>query len=156
MSEPLITLGWREWLSLPALDIPVIAAKVDTGARTSCLHTFGVERFYEGGAPWLNFQLHPRQQDTDFCVSRQAAVHDEREVTDSGGHTERRYVILTDWRVGDICHPIEITLTSRDTMRFRMLLGRTAMKDRCLVNPALSWQLGETLPNDFDAAWHLL
>lgn len=152
-NHSLITLGWREWLSLPSLDIPLIAAKIDTGARTSCLHAYDVKPFVNEGAPWVEFALHPLQQNTEFGVLRQVPVLDQRQVTDSGGHTEERYVIQSDIAINGQEWPIEITLTNRDTMRFRMLLGRTAMNEHCVVNPALSWQLGERSQADFKQAW---
>lgn len=139
----LITLGWREWLSLPDLDLPIIAAKIDTGAKSSCLHTFQIEAFEKAGQPWVRFGVHPVQNNSDVVVWRDAAVKDQREVSDSGGHKELRYVIETNVQIGGTTQLIEMTLTNRDSMRFRMLLGRTAMNGLCLVNPEASWCLGD-------------
>lgn len=141
--QDLITLGWREWLSLPHLELPLIAAKIDTGARSSCLHTFQIDPFQKEGQDWVRFAVHPMQNTNDVVVWREALVKDLREVSDSGGHKEKRYVIETELLINGIRKPIEMTLTNRDTMRFRMLLGRTAMNGLCVVNPALSWCLGE-------------
>lgn len=134
-----ITIGWREWVSLPTLGIPRIKAKIDTGARTSCLHAFSYERLTERGAPWLRFHVHPRQINTADVIVCMAPLTDERIVTDSGGHRELRPIITTRIVIGNTEFDAEFTLTNRDTMRFRMLLGRVAMAGRFLVNPQRSF-----------------
>jgi hypothetical protein len=141
-TEQPLTLGWREWLALPDLAIPLIKAKVDTGARTSTLHTFYVDPFKSGGKPYARFGLHPLRGRTDIAIHAQAPLIDCRQVTDSGGHRERRFVILTQVAMGGRAWPIELTLTNRETMLFRMLLGRTAMAGRALVDPDRSFLLG--------------
>lgn len=136
-------VGWREWLALPELGVEHIKAKVDTGARTSAIHAFQVEPFRKHDAQWVRFALHPNQDDSETVIWCEAAVIDERNVTDSGGHTEKRFVILTDVRMGEKVWPIEVTLTNRDNMLFRMLLGRTAMSaGHIVVNPAMSFLTG--------------
>lgn len=137
--DELRTVGWREWLTLPELDIPWIKAKVDTGARTSALHASTIDEFTRHDQLWVRFVMHPLQRRNVPELICTAKVKDVREVTDSGGHREQRYVIETTVCIGGICWPIELTLTNRDTMKFRMLLGRTAMKGRLLVNPAKSY-----------------
>ncbi|MEX1222749.1 MAG: ATP-dependent zinc protease [Idiomarina sp.] len=136
------TLGWREWGALPELGIAAIKMKVDTGAKTSCLHAFKLEPFQRDGEAWLRIWMHPEQnsQREQICEAR---LHDQRAVTDSGGHTEQRYVIKSRLVMGDFDAPIELTLTNRDSMKFRMLLGRQAMRRQFLVNPDASYLLGE-------------
>jgi len=131
-------VGWREWLALPQLNVPWIKAKVDTGARTSALHTCFVEEFTRDDRLWVRFVLHPLQGTSTPELTCEALVKDRRVVSDSGGHREQRYVIETLARLGNEEWPIEMTLTNRETMRFRMLLGRTAM-DRLLVDPSRSY-----------------
>jgi hypothetical protein len=137
-----LTVGWREWLALPALGIPAVKAKVDTGARTSCLHSYRVERLREGGKELVRFEVHPLQGRQDLSLSCTAELLDQRLVSDSGGHRELRWVICTPIRIGDQEWAAELTLTDRDSMRFRMLLGRTAMHGRILVDPEASYLAG--------------
>jgi len=140
--KPLV-IGWREWLTLPELGLPPIKAKIDTGARTSALHAFCVETITIDGSEKVRFGIHPIQKRTDIEYTCIADIVDQRWVTDSGGHKEKRYVISTPLKVGEQTWPIELTLTNRDTMRFRMLLGRTAMRGRFLVKPDTSFTLGK-------------
>jgi hypothetical protein len=142
LSDPII-IGWREWVGLPELGIKQIKAKVDTGARTSALHAFEIKPFSEGGVEHVEFRLHPMQRDLETIQICRAPVIDQRTVTDSGGHKEDRWVIATSVTIGPHTLPIEMTLTSRDEMLFRMLLGRTAIKNIALVNPARSYLVGK-------------
>lgn len=136
-------LGWREWIGFPELGIPQIKAKVDTGARTSCLHAFLVEPFEKEGAQWVRFDIHPIQGDTSESIRCEALVRDQRVIRDSGGHEELRYVIETTISIGETCLSIEVTLTDRDSMRFRALLGRTAIRGNFLVDPRRSYISGK-------------
>lgn len=137
----LFVIGWREWISLPELGIDRIKAKIDSGARTSALHAFAIRPFKQEGKHYIHFKMHPLQRRTDTVVECVSEVQDIRWVTDSGGHRERRYVIKTPVIMGAHTWVIEITLTNRDIMNFRMLLGRTAMRYRAVVNPAASFLL---------------
>lgn len=143
MSNDLITVGWREWVYLPDLHIDKIKAKVDTGARTSCLHAFQIDPYTDNGIEKVHFLIHPIQKRDDIVDECDAVVLDKRKVSDSGGHTETRFVIATRLVMGPHEWDIEMTLTNRDTMMFRMLLGRTAMESRVLVNPARSYLTGK-------------
>lgn len=133
------TIGWREWVNLPELGIDKIKAKIDTGARTSALHAFSLEPFQEAGQEKIRFLIHPLQHNTDDIITCVADVVDKRPVTDSGGHTEERFVIATPICIAGQTWPIEITLTERENMLFRMLLGRSAIRRRFMVNPARSF-----------------
>lgn len=136
-------LGWSEWVAIPELNVPKIKCKVDTGARTSALHAFYVEEFEKDGKKRVRFGLHPDQNNTDSEIHCVSDVLDIRKVTDSGGHTESRYVIKTSVVIGQHAWPIELTLTNRDTMRYRMLLGRTAIADNYIVDAGATELMGE-------------
>jgi hypothetical protein len=132
-------IGWREWVSLPGLGIQKIKAKVDTGARTSALHAFSLQPFTESGIKKIRFDIHPLQHNTEKVITCVADVVDKRLVTDSGGHEEERYVIQTPLSIAGQTWSIEITLTERENMLFRMLLGRSALRKHFIVNPARSF-----------------
>lgn len=139
-SNSLPLVGWREWLSLPDLGVEAIKAKVDTGARSSALHTHEYE-VYESpeGISRVRFLLHPLRGRDGVEVQGDAAVVDFAEVKDSGGHRERRPFIRTIVRLGEIGWPVDLNLTNRESMKFRMLLGRTAIRGRFLVDSACSY-----------------
>ncbi|MEO5702394.1 MAG: ATP-dependent zinc protease [Gammaproteobacteria bacterium] len=134
-------VGWREWVALPELGIVAIKAKIDTGARNSALHAFKLEQFEEDGRLRVRFSVHPLQDCKDKTVVCVADVVDERWVSNSTGHRERRLVIRTPVQVGKRSWPIEITLTNRSSMTFRMLMGRTALQGRLLIDPEASYLL---------------
>ena len=142
MSEGKPVLGWREWIGFPDLGIPLIKTKVDTGARTTCLHAFSVKPFERDGSRWVRFGIHPEQNNASVEVWCEAPLKDQRVVRDSGGHEELRYVIETTLSIGQHRLQAEINLTDRDSMKFRALLGRTAMRGNYLVDPARSFLQG--------------
>ncbi|MDX9875659.1 MAG: ATP-dependent zinc protease [Spongiibacteraceae bacterium] len=134
-------VGWREWAYLPELHLEPIRAKVDTGAKTCALHAFYVEPFMKAEQPWVRFGMHPVAKRNDIVVHCEAPLADHRPVTDSGGHRELRYVIVTPIRLGSRLFSAEITLTDRESMQYRMLLGRNALSG-FLVDPTRSYCLG--------------
>jgi hypothetical protein len=137
------TIGWREWLALPELDIPAVKAKIDTGARTSSLHAFDIETTRRGGRRYIRFSVHPLQRDNRKTVHCEAPLEEERWVRSSNGKRELRPVIRTTMRIKDLEWVIELTLASRDAMGFRMLLGREAVRGRCLVDAGRSYVIGK-------------
>lgn len=141
-AKPRYWVGWREWVALPELGIDKIKTKVDTGASTSAIHAVHIRRFTEDGRERVRFEVHPLQRRTDITITCVADVFDERPVTSSTGHREQRLVIRTKILIGGRSWPIELTLANRDTMGFRMLLGRAAMHGRLLVDPSASYLAG--------------
>ncbi len=138
-SQQLPVIGWREWLDLPALGIMTIKAKIDTGARSSALYAFGIESFQHQGKDRVRFQVHPYQRDNHYTVVSEADLLEWRHVKNSGGHAQLRPVIRTSVALGGQQWKIDLTLTNRDVMGFRMLLGREALRGRFLVNPGKSY-----------------
>ncbi len=133
-------IGWREWLSIPDLNIPHIKAKVDTGARTSCLHTAGLELYTtDSGEDRVRFQVHPDQNSDLRVIDCDWPVDTHKSVRDSGGHEEIRPFIKIPVTLGEHTWEIQFSLTNRDNMKFRMLLGRRAMENRFLVDPVGSY-----------------
>jgi hypothetical protein len=136
---PSLILGWREWVSLPEIHIETIKAKIDTGARTSCLHTSNYEIFDKDGQDWVRFTVHPHRNHHEVETHAEAAVSDYRIVRDSGGHEERRPFIKTTLELPGHGWEIEISLSNRENMKFRMLLGRTSLNCGLLIDPSKSY-----------------
>ena len=135
-------VGWREWVRLPDLGDFSVKAKVDTGARTSAIHAFDIESFVRDGQEWVTFELHPVQHRRNPKVAVEAVIKEHRRVRSSNGTTELRPVISTTLVVGGTVFSADLTLTNRDEMGFRMLLGRSALKRRFLVDPSRSFHRG--------------
>ena len=138
----MITIGWREWVALPQLGVSTIKAKIDTGARTSSLHTGRIEVYRDRGAERVRFTVHPLQETTEVELVCETDVVDYRRITNSGGRSEYRYVVRTPIRVGSEEWPIELSLTNRESMTFRMLLGRTALRGHLLIDAGRSYLTG--------------
>ena len=134
-----ILVGWREWVAFPELGIPRIKAKVDTGARSSALHAHEIRYVRKGGRRYVRFKVYPTQKDDRSFVEARGEWLEERTVRSSFGWVEVRPVILTQLELGGEQWPIEVTLTRRDSMGFRLLLGRQALKGRCRVDPGASF-----------------
>lgn len=137
--QELPIIGWREWIKLPEIGITKIKAKIDTGARTSSLHAFDIETFEIDGKPRVKFKIHPKQRDTNQTVIAEAELIDERNVRSSSGQAELRPVILTEVNLMQKKWQVELTLTNRELMGFRMLLGRQAVRGFFLINPGKSY-----------------
>lgn len=136
------TLGWREWVALPDLGMQQVKAKVDTGARSSSLHAADIEYFDRDDGPWVRFTMHPWQCSDLDRFAAEAPLHEVREVRSSSGETSSRAVIETTVRIGDSVEIIELTLTDRSDMGFRMLLGREAIRGRYVVDSGRSYLTG--------------
>ncbi|WP_434555427.1 ATP-dependent zinc protease family protein, partial [Prochlorothrix hollandica] len=137
--SPLPILGWREWVAFPDLALPRIKAKIDTGARSSALHAFDVKTWIENDQAMVRFKVHPYQRDSHRTIGAIAPLLERRPVRSSNGHVEERPVIQTTIVLGGQSWPLELTLTNRDVMGFRMLLGRQAIRHRFLIDPGRSF-----------------
>jgi hypothetical protein len=137
------TVGWREWVALPDWGVPAIKAKVDTGARTSALHAFDIETFERDGSTWARFLIHPWQDSGSDEISVEAPLKERRSVRSSSGASRLRPVVTTSVELAGSLVPIEVTLTRRDEMGFRMLIGRQALRRRFLVDPGRSYLGGK-------------
>ncbi|MBC7495457.1 MAG: 30S ribosomal protein S6--L-glutamate ligase [Flavobacterium sp.] len=144
MPQEKIILGSEEWCSFPELQIPAIKARVDSGAKTSALHALNIAPFVKDDLNWVKFDINPIQNNQKTVIHCQALLLDKRIVKSSSGFREQRYVIQTNITVGNDMWPIEVTLTNRDSMGFRMLLGREAMSGRILVDPEEKYLQGQT------------
>lgn len=138
-SRFLPVVGWREWVCLPDLGIDAIKAKVDTGARSSALHAVDITELHRGKQAWVRFAVHPMQRDSDRTVFCDAPVLERRAVRSSSGHVQLRYVIRTDLELLGRRWPIDLSLSSRTEMGFRMLIGREAIRRHFVVHPGISF-----------------
>ncbi|WP_340076434.1 30S ribosomal protein S6--L-glutamate ligase [Leptobacterium sp. I13] len=148
-------IGSEEWVSLPGLAIPAIKVRVDSGAKTSALHAVNIQPFQRNNETWVTFDVFPVQNNGKKLIHCEALVIDKRIIKSSTGNRESRYVVRTVLKVGDQSWDIEITLTNRDTMGYRMLLGREAMKGKMLVDPESSFLLGDLTDEEIDAKYKI-
>lgn len=133
------TAGWREWVSLPGAGVPWIKAKLDTGARTSAIHAFDVEEFTRDGEAWVRYSIHPWQRSVEDAVITESRVVDRRHIRSSSGHAQERYVVHMDIALFERTVTAEVTLSSRDEMGFRLLIGRQALRGGFVVDPGRSY-----------------
>ncbi|CAM5559069.1 ATP-dependent zinc protease family protein [Rhodanobacter lindaniclasticus] len=149
MADPigarLVILGWRERLALPGLGIAQLKAKLDTGARSSSLHVDTLETFRRGGDVWLRFSLHPGRRQS--VVQAEARALDRRMVTDTGGRRTERWFIRSEVQLAGVRFSVDINLTDRRHMLFPLLLGRTALAGRFIVDPSLSYTQPTSWPS---------
>lgn len=150
-----IQIGWNEWVSLPNLKIPAIKAKIDTGAQTSALHAFDIEPFSKNGRDMVRFSVHPLQANNELTVRSIAPVIDMRHIMSSNGHRELRYVISSAIELADRQWEIELTLSNRDPLKFRMLLGREALKHDIVIHPNQQCHNGKVSKNDLRSIYSL-
>lgn len=143
LNDQKLIIGWSEWCSLPELKIPVIKAKIDTGAKTSAIHAFNLQPMMYQGKYFVNFDIHPLQGNSTITIPCKAMVVDIRVVMSSNGHKEHRYVITTPLILGQRTWEIELTLSNRDPLKFRMLLGREALSNRIMIDPGHKLLLGK-------------
>ncbi len=136
-------VGCEEWCSFLSLKIPAVKARVDSGAKTSSLHAYNIHTFKRDDQTWVSFEVHPVQRNRKTTVACEARVVDRRIVKSSSGDRERRYVISAPMQLGDNTWEVELTLTNRDSMGYRMLLGREAMINRVLIDPGESFCQGQ-------------
>ncbi|MDF1796382.1 MAG: RimK/LysX family protein [Coxiellaceae bacterium] len=137
-----ILIGRHEWCALSDLHIPAIRAKIDTGAKTSAIHAFNVSTKKAGQKTWVHFDVHPLQNNNETVVRCKAVLVGERKITSSNGTKEVRYVIETTLLLGGVLRTIELTLSGRDQLRFRLLLGREALNKLVLIDPSKAYMLG--------------
>lgn len=138
-----IVIGSEEWCSFPTLGIPAVKARVDSGAKTSSIHAFNLHKFTRDGERWISFEIHPLQGSRKAVLRCESRIVDRRTVKSSSGSSETRYVIRSMLNFGGQSWPVELTLANRDTMGYRMLLGREAMNGRMLVDPSASFLHGD-------------
>ena len=141
ISDLTLVLGWEEWAAFPGLALPAIKAKIDTGAKTSALHAEGIEPYGPASARRVRFVVRPAPHRLDLVIACSAPLIDQRAITSSNGMTEDRYVIGAEIVIAGHAWPIEISLSDRRDMSYRMLLGRQALQAGCvLIDPSTSFR----------------
>jgi ribosomal protein S6--L-glutamate ligase len=142
-----VSIGWYEWCALPDLHLPAIKAKIDTGAKTSALHAENIKVFTKHGDEWVRFSVYPLQANNTTKILCSSPLIDHRAITSSNGHKEHRYVIRTLLTLGNVTWEIELTLSNRDPLKFRMLLGRSALQKNILIRPNKKCLQGKITPS---------
>lgn len=137
-----LKIGWKEWVSLPDLQIPAIKAKVDTGARTSALHASRITVFTKPSGRWVRYVVQPLRNNPEIEIECESKLIDRRDIKNSGGQVESRYIIETTFVLGEAMWSATLSLTSRDDMLFRMLLGRTTLADNVIIYPKEKYLTG--------------
>ena len=146
-------VGWEEWVSLPELNLPALIAKTDTGAETSALHAFNIQVFGKEDNQMVRFGINPIESDERYSVFCSAKLIDQRNVTSSNGITELRYVIETELEIGGVKRKVPITLTNRENMKYKMIIGRSALDgfqispDKSFLQDELSFDLYKKAKN---------
>lgn len=143
MDYPKLIVGWKEWIALPELGIPAIKAKIDTGAKTSSIHAYDIEHIKKKSKDFVRFTLHPLSRDKTITQQCELPVLDKRFIKSSSGDREKRPVIRTKIHIDGCEWDIELNLTNRDYMGFRMLIGREALEKKALINPAIGFIHGK-------------
>lgn len=141
--KDMLIIGAEEWCTFPSLGIPAVKARVDSGAKTSSLHAFNIEKFAKNSNAWVRFEIHPLQKDKKISIICEAEIIDKRKVKSTSGISEKRFVVQVPLCIGSDTWDVEVTLTNRDSMGYRMLLGREAMMNRFLIDPSSSFLMGE-------------
>ncbi|EMI43587.1 MULTISPECIES: ATP-dependent zinc protease [Pirellulaceae] len=141
-TEPMFIIGWREWVGLPDLNVRQIKAKIDTGARSSSIHAFDVETYMQDDIERVRFSIHPFQNRDDVHINADVPILERRHVRSSNGEVAERIVIRTQLEILQRRAFVDLTLANRDAMGFRMLVGREAIRNHFLVDPAASFLAG--------------
>ncbi|MGO1435415.1 MAG: ATP-dependent zinc protease family protein [Canibacter sp.] len=131
--------GWREWVRVQQAGLPWVKAKIDTGAQTSAVHAFDVEEFERDGESWVKFGVNPWQANDSDASTVERPIHDRRSVKSSNGQSEERIVVLLELELVGRKIEAEVTLTNRDEMGFRMLIGREVLQQGFLVDSSASF-----------------
>ena len=157
MSKSAFTvIGNQEWCTFPELKTPAIRARIDSGAGTSSIHASNIKLFTRDGENWVKFEIHPLHESPKIVLRNEAKIVGVRKVKNTGGTSERRYVIKTPIKIGEFVYDIELTLANRDSMGFRMLLGREAMKNRFVVDPGAVNSLGDYTKQEIQEMYQMV
>ncbi len=142
-NHPRLIVGWREWVSFPALGGAKIKAKVDTGARSSALHASNRRLTEENGERIVSFEILQKRDGAKMLLTCKAPLRDIRNVRSSNGQIEKRFFIVTPIEIGGVVWPVELSLTNRDAMGFPALIGRQALARHVLIDPNASFVQGD-------------